>query len=198
VGELSEGVREAIWNRVQEVLSKERVASPDHVHRMTQWCERLGSALQADMEVLLAGALVHDVGVTVNRKLHFTAGKELAREILLSSGFAQARVQDALHVMEAHSRYGGPEPGTLEAKVARDSDAIEYLGAIGIVRAVVRGLTDGSFSGRAEDFPGFLRKVMDKLRSTFQIEEASRIGQERIRFMEEFLERMEKELSFLL
>lgn len=198
MGELPQGVREAIWDKVQELLSRERVASPDHVHRMVQWCERLGRAAGADMEVLVAGALVHDVGVTVNRKLHFTAGRELARGILLSSGFTQARVEDALHVMEAHSRYGGPEPRTLEAKVARDADAIEYLGAIGIVRAVVRGLTDGSFSGRAEDFPVFLRQVMEKVRSTFQIEGASRIAQDRIKFMEEFLKRMEEELSFMV
>ncbi len=198
MGELPQGVREAIWKRVQELLSQERVASPDHVHRMTQWCERLGRAVGVDMEVLLAGALVHDVGVTVNRKLHFTAGRELAREILLSSGFAQARVEHALHVMEAHSRYGGPGPRTLEAKVARDADALEYLGAIGIVRAVARGLTDGSFSGRAEDFPIFLRQVIDKVRATFQVEGASIIAQERIKFMEEFLKRMEEELSFLV
>lgn len=198
MGELSEAVRKAVWNRVQEVLSEERVASPDHVYRMAQWCERLGRPLGADMEVLLAGALVHDVGVTVNRKLHFTAGKELAREILSGSGLSEQTVQGALHVMECHSRYGGPEPRSLEAQVARDADAIEYLGAIGIVRAVVRGLTDGSFSGRAEDFPGFLRRLMEKLRSAFQIEQASPIGEERVRFMEEFLERMEKELSFLL
>lgn len=198
MGELSEGIRDAIWSRVKELLSQERVASPDHVDRMACWCGRLGRTVGADMEVLLAGALIHDVGVTVNRKLHFTAGKELAREILTGSGLPEEALQRALHVMECHSRYGGPEPKTLEAQVARDADAIEYLGAIGIVRAVVRGLTDGSFSGRAEDFPEFLRKVMGKLKSTFQIDGARVIGEERLRFMEEFLKRMELELSFQL
>ncbi len=198
MGELAEAVREAIWDSVRQVLAQERVASIDHVQRMTQWCERLGATLGADMEVLLAGGLVHDVGVTVDRKLHFTAGKELAREILTRAGLSQEAIQGALHVMECHSRYGGPEPQSLEAKVARDADAIEYLGAIGIVRAVVRGLTDGSFSGRAEDFPEFLRKVMGKLEGAFQTEEARAIGQGRLKFMEEFLQRMELEISFEL
>lgn len=198
MGELSEEVRKAIWDRVQQLLSQEKVASPDHVQRMTQWCERLGRQVGADMETLLAGGLIHDVGVTVDRKLHFTAGKELAREILAGSGLSEKTVQGALHVMECHSRYGGPEPRSLEAKLARDADAIEYLGAVGIVRAVVRGLTDGSFSGRAEDFPEFLRKVMAKLENAFQMEGARVIGEERLRFMEEFLYRMEMELSFEL
>lgn len=103
-----------------------------------------------------------------------------------------------MHVMECHSRYGGPEPKTLEAEVARDADALEYLGAIGIVRAVVRGLKDGSFSGRAEDFPEFLRRLIAKLEHTFQIEEARLLGEERIKFMKKFLQRMELELSFQL
>ncbi len=198
MGELSEQVRDSLWKSVKELLSQEPVASPDHVHRMTQWCEKMGKSLGADMEVLLAGALVHDVGVTVNRKLHFEAGTQLARQILTNAGLCEETLQGAVHVMQSHSRYGGPEPTTLEARIARDADAIEYLGAIGIVRAVVRGLTDGSFSGRAEDFPKFLRDVMAKLEGTFQIDEARRIGQGRFKFMEEFLHRMEQELCFEL
>lgn len=198
MGELSDRVRRRIWDKVKQILSGERVASPDHIQRMTRWCEILGPKIGADMQTLVAGALIHDLGVTVDRRRHYIAGKELGREVLLEAGLPEGALEGALHVMECHSRYGGPEPKTVEARVARDADALEYLGAIGIVRAVVRGLTDGSFSGKAEDFPEFLFRLIESLRGTFQLEDTRKIGEERIRFMEQFLCRIKEELSFKL
>jgi hypothetical protein len=63
-----------IWDRVCEDLDQEPVASPDHVERMTTWCQKLGSAQGADLETLVAGALVHDIGVPADRKNHFING----------------------------------------------------------------------------------------------------------------------------
>jgi uncharacterized protein len=189
-------VEEAVWKSVSEILAQEPVASVDHVERMAAWCEKLGRPLGADLETLIAGALVHDTGVTIDRKTHYTAGRGRAKDILLEAGFPAEKVDAALQVMEAHSRYGGPEPSSLEAKVGQDADALEYIGAIGIVRAVVRGLTDGSYSGRASEFPAFLTSILGKVEGTFHTEQAERLGTERIAYMKSFLERITKELDF--
>ena len=188
-------IQEKIWEQVKTELADEPVASPDHVERMTEWCQLLGPKMGADMEVLLAGALLHDVGVVINRKNHYTVGRARAAEILKEVGFPEEKIEDALHVLEAHSRYGGPDPQTIEAKVGQDADALEYIGAIGILRALVRGLNDGSFNGRISDFPEFLQSILAKVEDTFHTKEAEAIGRSRLEYMKIFIERLEKELK---
>jgi uncharacterized protein len=183
-----------IWDQVKQTLAREPVASIDHVERMTTWCQKLGEAAGANMDVLVAGALLHDVGVTVNRKLHYTVGRQRAAEILREVGFPEEMTDEALHVLEAHSRYGGPDPRTLEAEVGQDADALEYIGAIGILRAVVRGLNDGSFDGKIGSFPDYLRSILAKVEGTFHTKQAEEVGRPRLAYMRSFLEYIEKEL----
>lgn len=185
-----------IWVRVQDDLRGEPVASPDHVRRMTEWCSRLGPGVGADMQALLAGALLHDIGVTIERKTHYAVGRDRASEIMAETEFPVTKWEAALHVLETHSRYGGPQPQSLEAQVGQDADALEYIGAIGIVRAIVRGMTDGSYDGSVDSFPGYLRILLDKVEGTFYTVEALEIGRARIDFMQEFLTRIEEELAF--
>jgi uncharacterized protein len=187
--------QEKIWDQVKTELANEPVASPDHVERMTSWCQLLGPEVGADMEVLLAGALLHDVGVVVNRKNHYTVGRTKASEILKEVGFPEEKTEAALHVLEAHSRYGGPDPQTTETKVGQDADALEYIGAIGILRALIRGINDGSFNGRISDFPEFLKSILAKVEDTFHTKEAEAIGRSRLEYMKVFIERIEKELK---
>lgn len=188
-------LQKRIWQHVKVDLADEPVASTDHVERMTRWCQELGPAIDADMEVLIPGALLHDVGVVINRKKHYVVGRTRAAEILRDSGFPEEKIDATLHVLEAHSRYGGPEPQTTEAKVGQDADALEYIGAIGILRAVVRGLNDGSFSGKISDFPEYLRSVLAKVEGTFHTGKAEELGQSRLKYMRSFLERIEQELQ---
>jgi len=189
-------IQERIWEQVQVDLAHEPVASPDHVERMTTWCQRLGPAEGADMEVLVAGALLHDVGVVINRKVHYTAGRARAKEILQQVSFPNDKIEASLHVLESHSRYGGPAPKNIEAQIGQDADALEYIGAIGILRALVRGLNDGSFNGKISDFPEFLRSILAKVEDTFHTRRAEEIGRSRLEYMKSFLERIEKELNF--
>ena len=193
--ELTE-IQKKIWTHVKSDLSEEPVASTDHIERMTTWCQQLGPDAGADMEILLAGALLHDVGVVINRKQHYRVGRPRAKEILKEAGFAEEKIDAALHVLEAHSRYGGaPDPETTEAKVGQDADALEYIGAIGIIRAVVRGLNDGSFNGKVSNFPDYLRSLLAKVEDTFHTEKAGEFGRSRLEYMRNFLKRIEKELD---
>jgi uncharacterized protein len=187
--------QQKIWDQVKQALATEPVASIDHVERMTTWCQKLGEDAGANMDVLIAGALLHDVGVTVNRKLHYTVGRQRAGEILREVGFPEEMTTEALHVLESHSRYGGPDPNTLEAKVGQDADALEYIGAIGILRAVVRGLNDGSFDGKICNFPDYLRSILAKVEGTFHTKQAEELGRSRSAYMKSFLEHIEKELK---
>lgn len=188
-------VEQRIWKQVSDILENEPVASLDHVQRMTDWCQKIGPEQGADMESLVAGALVHDVGVLTDRKMHYFTGKLVAEKILRNADFLVEKIPEVLHVLESHSRYGGPDPTSVEAKVGQDADALEYIGAIGILRAVVRGMTDGSFKGRISDFPDYLRNLLKNVEGTFHTEAARQIGMQRIAYMRRFLERIEAELG---
>ncbi|MDZ7760508.1 MAG: HD domain-containing protein [Desulfovermiculus sp.] len=189
-------VQKRIWSAVQERLADEQVASPDHVQRMTTWCQKLARDREMDIEALTAGALVHDVGVTVDRKTHYTAGLNLAQDILAQSGLEQEKIQPALHVMETHSRYGGPEPKTPEAQIAQDADALEYIGAVGILRAVIRGLNDKTFDGNINNFPEYLNSLLNRVSSSLHTQKSEDYAKTRIEFMESFLEQLKKEINF--
>jgi uncharacterized protein len=191
------GLQKKIWDIVKSDLADEPVAGTDHVERMTRWCQTLGPVAGADMEVLVAGALLHDVGVVIDRHKHYAVGRDRAAEILKEVRFPEEKIDAVLHVLEAHSRYGGaPSPRTPEAEVGQDADALEYIGAIGILRALVRGLNDGSFDGKIEHFPEYLRSILAKVEETFHTSQAAEIARSRLKYMRSFLERIEQELRF--
>jgi uncharacterized protein len=49
------------------------------------------------------------------------------------------QIEDILHAIAAHSFSQGIEPRTLEARVVRDADRLDALGAIGIMRWAISG-----------------------------------------------------------
>jgi len=140
------------WARVREFTKKEmadeKIAGTDHLKRAYEWCKKVGRARGADMEILLTAALLHDIGVPIDRKKHYEAALPKARAFLGDLGFKEDEIRKILHIIEAHSRYGGPDPQTLEAKILQDVDAIEYVGAVRLARSIVRALHEGSFEGK--------------------------------------------------
>lgn len=186
---------EMIWPHIEKELQGEQVAGLDHIRRTVARAKELGPPLNADMEVLVPGAMLHDIGVVSDRKYHYIKGKEKAAEILNDAGYPGEKINSVLHVIEAHSRYGGISPETVEARLMRDIDAIDYVGAVGIARAVVRGLNDGSFDGDITNFPSLLRKIINSTNDGIFFNETREKVNEGIKFMEMFLAQLEKELG---
>ncbi|MGZ3513031.1 MAG: HD domain-containing protein [Thermodesulfobacteriota bacterium] len=186
--------------RIREFTKKEmageQFAGGDHLERAFEWCQKIGKERNADMEILLTAALLHDIGLTIDRTKHYEAGLPKARAFLEELGFKKEdEIRRILHVIEAHSRYGGPNPKSLEAKILQDVDAIEYVGAIGLIRGIVRALHNGSFSGKVEEVPQVIDDLIKKVEGNFYTEEAKRIVQKRIAFLRTFSDRLKKELA---
>lgn len=187
---------EKIWPYLKKELQKEQVAGLDHIKRTLAWAKKLGQELKADMEILIPGVMLHDIGVTKDRKKHYLVGIEQAAVILKEIDFPPNKVNNVLHVIEAHSRYGGgPTPKTLEAKIMRDVDAIDYVGAVGITRAIIRGLNDNSFNGNVYNFPVLLKNIIKEVEDKLYFAESKKIIQTRIEFLKTFLKQLENELS---
>jgi uncharacterized protein len=104
----------------------------DHVLRVLTLAERIGQAEGADMRVVRAAVLLHDVGRGAGGD-HAQLGAERARQAL--AGQPAELIEAVAHAIAAHRFRGRVQPATLEAQVLSDADKLDAIGAIGIARA---------------------------------------------------------------
>jgi uncharacterized protein len=114
----------------------------DHVQRVYQMARRLAQAEGADLEIVSAAALLHDVEGTAPgetaRANHHHASAEFAAGVLAAEGWTPDRIAAVQHCIRAHRfRDDREPPHTIEAKVLFDADKLDVLGAIGVARVVV-------------------------------------------------------------
>ncbi|MEJ2031992.1 MAG: HD domain-containing protein [Deltaproteobacteria bacterium] len=188
---------------------------PDHtvrVHRTALW---IGSRMGADLKVLSAAALLHDVGrrdETNSRGVvcHARRGGELAREILAGFGFEAEAVERVVHCIVTHRYRDGQVPASLEAKILFDADKLDSVGAIGIGRAFLfagqvgarlhneNSTIEGTEPYSVEDtaYREFKLK-MSRIRDRMLTPLGRQLAGDRHEFMEMFFARLEREISQL-
>jgi uncharacterized protein len=116
----------------------------EHVQRVYTTALDLAEREGANHFIVGVAALMHDLGRTVDDDEetpthHADLSVILARE-LLTDYQVPIDVQEAiLHAIAAHSFSRGVQPLTVEARVVRDADRLDGLGAIGIVRWAITG-----------------------------------------------------------
>lgn len=120
----------------------------DHVERVYYMAKRLAIQEGADLEIVLAAALLHDVADsqagTKEREQHHIASAEVAARVLAEEGWPQERTAAVQHCIRAHRyRSTGERPQTLEAKVLYDADKLDVLGAIGVARTIAYSAQTG-------------------------------------------------------
>ncbi len=113
---------------------------PDHSERVYQMALRLGKIMDADLEVLAAAGLLHDIGRARERECkgaicHAEYGARLAGPILERLGYQPDIIGKICHCIRAHRYRGACRPQSLEAKILFDADKLDSIGAIGIGRA---------------------------------------------------------------
>ena len=116
----------------------------DHVLRVLALAERIGRVEGADLEVVRAAALLHDVGreqAEAGGLDHAAFAADRAREIL--ARWPPAKVEAVAHAIASHRFRTGPEPATLEAQVLFDADKLDAIGAVGVARAFAYGGAHG-------------------------------------------------------
>jgi uncharacterized protein len=119
-----------------------------HIVRVTTMAARLGSLEAADLKKLLPAALLHDV---INlRKDDPMRGQasalaaETARRVLKTHGYTAREIESIAIVIREHSCTANLAPSSLESALLQDSDRLDAMGAIGILRAAVCGTRLGS------------------------------------------------------
>ena len=114
----------------------------------TAWRRKLAAAEGADLEIVRAAALLHDVEGTApegaGRASHHHESAEFAAEVLQAEGWPAERIAAVQHCIRAHRfRDRSEPPATLEAKVLFDADKLDVLGAIGAARTIAYAILAG-------------------------------------------------------
>ena len=166
----------------------------------------------APSRVLLCAAYLHDL-VTLpkdhpKRARAAMMSASAAGPVMQALGLTPTEIAQARHAIEAHSFSGGTEPQSPEARILRDADRLEALGAIGVARcfavsgALGRPLFDAEdpFAvGRVPDdavsaLDHFAVKLL-KLPDSFLTATGRRLAEERATVMRRYLADLARELG---
>jgi uncharacterized protein len=184
----------------------------EHVGRVYAIAEQIGKEEGADLEILLASALLHDLVVhpkgSEKRSRSADDSAELAEKMLQKRGWPKDRIERVSYCIRSHSYSKNISPATLEAKILQDADRLDALGAIGIARTFSVGGSemrkfynpDDPFcktGRRPEDakwtLDHFKAKLL-RLEGTMHTASARKMARERTHFMEAFLSQLEREI----
>ncbi|KPU63114.1 phosphohydrolase [Thermococcus sp. EP1] len=165
-----------------------------HIKRVFNLCLHLGKEEGADLEVLALAALLHDIARPLEDKGivedHAKESAKIARRFLSSLGYP--KIEEVVHAIEAHRFSKPPEPKTIEAKILSDADKLDAIGAIGVARVFM-------YSGEhGRDIDVSLRHFEEKilkLRDLMYTKSAKKLANERHKFVEEFIKRIQKEIE---
>jgi uncharacterized protein len=121
----------------------------DHVERVYHLAEKIGKAEGADLEIIRAAALLHDVEGSApgkkERPNHHQRSADFAASVLRKEGWSEARITAVQHCIRAHRyRDRGEAPASLEAKCLFDADKLDVLGAIGVARTIAYAVMAGT------------------------------------------------------
>lgn len=184
----------------------------DHVLRVLALAERIGHAEGADMEILRAAVLLHDMARSQDMvgADHAQAAAEKAESILRDKGSPEDRIEKVTQAILSHRFRGGPAPATREAQILYDADKLDAMGAIGIARAyAVAGkmgqrlwteapenyeLSESDLNAEHSPTMEYTLKLR-KLRDTLYTATAHKIAEGRHRYMVEFFQRLEGEVK---
>ncbi|WP_297430042.1 HD domain-containing protein [Clostridium sp.] len=196
----------------------------DHVFRVYNLCLLLAKyEKDVDLEILIPSALLHDIARVEESEDktgeidHAVLGSIVAENILRKLEYEEEKIEKIKHCIIAHRFRTGNEPNTIEAKILFDSDKLDVIGASGIARTFMlagqfgQRLTGNEQlndylesntveNGRLKDvskhtpfieYEVKFKKIPDKLYT----EKAKEIGNERLKFMDEYFTRLKLEID---
>jgi len=184
-----------------------------HTERVYNLCMHIGVKENADLGILKLAALLHDVGRECQDKTngevcHAEKGAYLASEVMERHDVDKEKVKEVIHCIECHRFRGDRIPQSKEAKVLYDADKLDSIGAVGIGRAFLFAGEVGAYLHNVgvdiektkpytkedtayREFAVKLSKVKDSMLT----EEGKRLAEERHHYMEEFFNRLNREVE---
>jgi HD superfamily phosphodiesterase len=183
----------------ERVKQEYEVKNPVH-HNWTHAQRDLGKAIilgeeeKANMKIVIAGILLHDIGRLHPHpgEEHYVKGAEVAPTYLREAGFTEEEIKAVVHCVRSNGPRGVEEPKTLEAKICYDVDFSCSAGYVGVARAFHHFMGEAHMSVREmAEFPKE-RIVPPRKLCT---EAAKRFAEEDLRRAGKFWEALDKEFD---
>lgn len=183
-----------------------------HVARVMENARRIAVAENADVDVCVTAALLHELfNYPKNHPESSRSGDvcaERATGLLGEYGYDPAFTERVAYCIRVHSFSRGILPETLEAKVLQDADRLDAIGAIGIARCFATSADmkrpfyapDDPFCRAREPddkqwgIDHFYRKLL-RIGDGLHTATARAIAAERIAFMRAYLDQLEREIA---
>ncbi len=111
-----------------------------HIYRVLYYALELANGYDADEDVLIAAALLHDIGRDAQYKNpecdHALEGAGMAYDYLSEIGWDRDKAAHVRDCIVAHRYRSGNPPASIEAKLLFDADKLDVAGAMGIARTL--------------------------------------------------------------
>jgi uncharacterized protein len=197
----------------QEVQPRDAAHDLAHILRVARLAAEIAEQEHADVDVCVAGALLHDLVYVPKNHPDSSRSADLAATLVLQwcqeMPELQAKAKAIAETVASHSWSGGKAPASLEAEVVQDADRLEAIGAIGIARVFATGASFGSALWHSEDPWGERRELDDKrytldhfFRKLLKLAEGMKtqtgkdLAKSRQRVLENYLLDLRRELGF--
>ncbi|MBN2322556.1 MAG: HD domain-containing protein [Spirochaetes bacterium] len=182
-------MRQIILQYAKDMTAGRLARGYDHCNRVYHLAKQLED--RYDDEVLYAASFLHDI---ILIEPHQLQSAERAEAVLHEVGFKPekiALVKDAIlnHIPEG-------TPTLLEGKMLHDADMLDSLGMTGFTRLAI-----GAFFWKGAktlyEVLRLVREYKERAERHLILEKSRKIAEERLGFMEEALDRLEKEISIV-
>jgi len=150
---------------------------------------------------------------------HARESAKMAQKILKEFGYPQNKINKITHCILAHRYRTGVKPETKEAEILFDADKLDALGAIGVARAyiwignnkakiysdiplkeyikenIVGGKVNGRIKDKTKHNPFFEFELkLKRLPKKLYTQNAKKMAQERLSYMNSFFNRLKEEI----
>jgi uncharacterized protein len=161
----------------------------NHTRRLLHLISIIGEGQQYNEDVVWVAAHLHDWGAyskwAVAGVDHALRSRQVAETFLVERGYPDELLIPTLECIEYH--HGSDPKRRVEAILLSDADALDFLGAVGILR---------DFSKNPKDMRkayAVVQNRKEKLRQSICLEKSELIASERLERMESLLTAFEEE-----
>lgn len=135
---MSNTLRQNLRQIAAQEMAQDAAHDLAHLDRVWLTCREIAETLPVPPPPLMAAAYLHDLvnlpKDTPDRVRASDLSAKAAVPHLRALGFTQDQIDQTCHAIRAHSFSAGIEPESDTARILRDADRLDALGAIGIAR----------------------------------------------------------------